>query len=188
MKTIVDTCVWSLALRRQDPNKLALDERQMIAELQEAIRDGRAIIIGPIRQEIFSGIRDKAKFAKTQQLLDPFLDEEIAAEDFVEAARLFNLCRDHGIACGSIDILICAVAARLHYDILTYDQGLKRCIQLLRTRRPSCPELLRAPGVHNKVPPPPWSKESTIPPGIIKVALGFFSPPCQPSGRVRPGC
>ena len=134
MKTIVDTCVWSLALRRQDPNKLAQDERQMIAELQEAIRDGRAIIIGPIRQEILSGIRDKAKFERTQQLLDPFLDEEIAAEDFIHAARLFNLCRDRGIACGSIDMLMCAVAARMHYDILTNDKGLERCVQLLRSQ------------------------------------------------------
>ena len=31
-----------------------------------------------------------------------------------------------------------------------------------------------APGVHNKVPPPLSSTESTMPPGIIKVALGFF--------------
>ena len=135
MKTIVDTCVWSLALRRQNQSSMAPGELQMIAQLQEAIRDGRAIIIGPIRQEILSGIRDKARFAKLKNLLNPFLDEEIAAEDFIHAARLFNLCKDRGVACGSTDILICAVAARLHYDILTNDQGLERCIQLLRTER-----------------------------------------------------
>jgi len=135
MKTIVDTCVWSLALRRQDPSKLTAVDLQIIAQLQEAIREGRVIIIGPIRQEILSGIRNKARFAKTQALLDPFRDEEIAAEDFVDAARLFSICRDHSVACGAVDILICAIAARLHYDILTNDQGLRRCIQLLRTQR-----------------------------------------------------
>jgi len=135
MKTIVDTCVWSLALRRQDQSKLTHEQRETIAELQEAIRDGRAILLGPIRQEILSGIRESARFAKLQAVLDPFLDEEIAADDFVEAARLFNLCKDHGIECGATDILICAVAARQHYDILTCDQGLKRCIQILRTER-----------------------------------------------------
>jgi predicted nucleic acid-binding protein len=134
MKTIVDTCVWSLALRRQDPCKSTAGDLQMIAQLQEAIREGRVIIIGPIRQEILSGIRDKARFAKTQALLDPFRDEEITSEDFVAAAQLFNVCRDRGVECGPVDILICAVAARLHYDILTYDQGLKRCIQLLRSQ------------------------------------------------------
>jgi predicted nucleic acid-binding protein len=132
MKTIVDTCVWSLALRRQDPSKMAAGDLQMITQLQEAIREGRVIIIGPIRQEILSGIRDRARFAKTQALLDPFLDEKIAVEDFVQAARLFNLCRDHGVECGTIDILICAVAARKQYGILTYDQGLKRCMKVLR--------------------------------------------------------
>ena len=40
---------------------------------------------------------------------------------------------DRGVECGSTDILICAVAVQMHYDILTYDKGLKRCIQLLRT-------------------------------------------------------
>ena len=132
MKTIIDTCVWSLALRRRNLTKMAPGELQMIAQLREAIRDGRAIIVGPNRQEILSGIRDEALFAKTRALLDPFLDEEIAPEDFVEAARLFNLCRSRGVECGSIDILICAVASRMQYDILTYDQGLKRCIQVLK--------------------------------------------------------
>jgi predicted nucleic acid-binding protein len=133
MKTIVDTCVWSLALRRQDPGKLTASDLQIIAQLQEAIREGRVIIIGPIRQEILSGIKDRARFSKTQTLLDPFRDEEITSEDFVDAARLFNLCRDHGVECGAVDILICAIAARMHYDILTNDQGLMRCMQLLRT-------------------------------------------------------
>ena len=123
MKTIVDTCAWSLALRRPNQANLPPDELRMIAQLQEAIRDGRAIMLGPIRQEILSGVRDKARFTKLKNLLDPFPDETIAAEDLVEAARLFNLCRSRGVECGSI---------RLHYDILTYDQGLKRCIQLLR--------------------------------------------------------
>jgi predicted nucleic acid-binding protein len=132
MKTIVDTCVWSLALRRQDQTKMAQGDLEMIAQLQEAIREGRVVIIGPIRQEILSGIRNKARFAKTQALLEPYRDEEIEAEDFVEAARLFNVCRDHGVECGPVDMLICAVAVRMRYDILTYDQGLKRCIQVLR--------------------------------------------------------
>jgi predicted nucleic acid-binding protein len=133
MKMIVDTCVWSLSLRRRDKTRINADEQQIIEQLTEAIRDRRVAIIGAIRQEILSGIRDKARFAKTQELLDPFLDEVITAGDYVEAARLFNLCKDRGVECGPVDILICAVATRMQYDILTYDQGLKRCMQVLRT-------------------------------------------------------
>jgi predicted nucleic acid-binding protein len=132
MKVIVDTCVWSLSLRRRSAASLKIGEQQMVAQLRQAIQDGSAAIIGPIRQEILSGIRDKAHFAKTEGLLDSFVDEEIMASDYVEAARLYNLCRDHGVECGSLDILICAVAVRNHYDILTSDAGLERCIAVLR--------------------------------------------------------
>jgi predicted nucleic acid-binding protein len=132
MKVIVDTCVWSLSLRRRSAARLKTGEQQMVAQLREAIQDGNALIVGPIRQEILSGIRDKVQFAKTEELLDPFRDEDITASDYVDAARLFNLCQDHGVQCGAVDTLLCAVAVRNRYGILTYDGGLKRCIEVLR--------------------------------------------------------
>jgi predicted nucleic acid-binding protein len=133
MKVLVDTCVWSLLLRRQNADRISPAEQEIISELREAIQDRRAAIIGPIRQEILSGIRDSAQFARTEGLLGPFRDEEIIPGDFVEAARLFNLCRSRGVACGPVDILLCVVASRNHYGVLTSDQGLKRCIDVLRT-------------------------------------------------------
>jgi predicted nucleic acid-binding protein len=132
MKVIVDTCVWSLSLRRRNKARMNADEQHMVALLQEAIRDRRAVIAGPIRQEILSGIRDKAQFSKTEELLDPFLDEEIRAVDYIEAARFFNLCQDHGVQCGPVDILVCALAARNRFEIMTSDQALLRCIEVLR--------------------------------------------------------
>ena len=134
MKVIVDTCVWSLSLRRRDMTRMNAQELQILAQLREAIKDGLAIIIGPVRQEILSGIRDRAHFIKTVGLLDPFLDEEVLSTDYVEAARLYNLCQDHGVQCGPVDILICAIAARNRYGILTSDQGLLRCIELLQSK------------------------------------------------------
>ncbi len=128
----MDTCVWSLSLRRKDPNRLSEEEQRWLAQLREVIQDNRAAIIGPIRQEILSGIRDRAQFAKTESLLEPFLSEETTAADYIEAARLFNLCRDHGIECGPIDIVVCAAAIRLGYEVLTYDRGMLRCIEALR--------------------------------------------------------
>jgi|ERR1035437_2233849 predicted nucleic acid-binding protein len=132
MKLIVDTCVWSLSLRRQDPTRINADERQILTQMREAIQDRRAVIIGPIRQEVLSGIRNKVHFARTEELLEPFRDKEIIAADYLQAARLFNLCRDRGVECGPVDILICAVAARKSFGVLTYDQGLQRCIDVLR--------------------------------------------------------
>lgn len=133
MKAIVDTCVWSLGLRRGSQVRLSAQEQKTLADLREAIRDRRAAIIGPIRQEVLSGIRDKAWFAKTRELLDSFRDEKITSDDYIEAARLFNLCRDHGVECGPVDILICSVAVRHGFGILTSDKGLMRCIEVLRS-------------------------------------------------------
>lgn len=134
MKVLVDTCVWSLALRRSHRARINPEEQLLIEMLRVAIRDRRAAIIGPIRQEVLSGIRDQAQFTGTKELLDPFPDEPVRTDDYVEAARLFNLCRDHGIQCGPVDILICAVAVRNQFEILTYDQGLKRCAAVLRAQ------------------------------------------------------
>lgn len=133
MRVIVDTCIWSLSLRRANQTRLSAQERKIVNDLKEAIRDQRVAIIGPIRQELLSGIRDRTQFVKTEDLLDRFPGEEITAGDYVEAARLFNLCRDHGVECGPVDILICSVAIRSSYGILTTDQGLARCIEVLRS-------------------------------------------------------
>jgi predicted nucleic acid-binding protein len=135
MRVLVDTCVWSLALRRQNKALLHAEERRLSELLSEAIRDGRVVMIGPVRQELLSGIRDKAQFAKTQGLLEPSEDEELTTADYVAAARCFNLCRARGVQWGGIDMLLCAVAARRHCAILTSDQGLLRCIEVLRAEK-----------------------------------------------------
>jgi predicted nucleic acid-binding protein len=132
MRLLVDTCVWSLALRRRDRAVLSSTEQRLLAALTEAIRDGRVVIVGPIRQEILSGIRNHAQFAKTKRLLDPFPDEPLSPAHYVEAARLYNLCRHHGLECGPVDMLLLAVAVRDGCAILTSDRGLLRCIELLR--------------------------------------------------------
>lgn len=116
---------------------MSIDERRLTARLTEAVQDGNVVMIGPIRQEVLSGIKDEAQFIKTEKLLDPFPDEPLGTADYVEAARLFNLCRTHGVQCGPVDMLICSVAVRKRCLILTNDQGLLRCMDVLKRRRPS---------------------------------------------------
>jgi predicted nucleic acid-binding protein len=133
MKTLVDSCVWSLLLRRKDKSALSGDEQQKVMLLRNAIQDGRVAIIGPIRQEVLSGIKEPAQFEKLRRMLGAFSDEPTPTGDYEEAARLFNICRSHGVECGRVDMLLCAVVARKHWSILTTDGGLKRCMEILRT-------------------------------------------------------
>ena len=136
MKVLVDTSVWSLFLRRRTRTTLNPEELKLGGLLREATQDGRVAIIGPVRQEILSGIRDKSQFSRTEHILDPFPDEDLTKDDFVEAARFFNLCRDRGVECGVVDILICSVAARRRFAVLTNDQALIRCLRVLRISQP----------------------------------------------------
>ncbi len=122
MKVFVDTTVWSLALRRQRPKP---KDRVLIEELSELIKEIRAVLIGPVRQEVLSGIPDPGKFDEVRKHLEPFDDLPIDRGDYEEAARFFNACRKKGVQGSHVDFLICAVAIRHSAAIFTTDTDFK---------------------------------------------------------------
>jgi predicted nucleic acid-binding protein len=131
MKLLADTSVWSLALRRQAAATLSSEESRLKAALAEAISDGRVVMIGPIRQELLSGIKEQSQFERLRTALEAFRDETIATPDYEAAARFYNLCRSHGVECGPVDILICAVAVRHKWSVLANDARLNQCLQII---------------------------------------------------------
>ena len=80
MMVLVDTPVWSLALRRR-PEHLGGSEQGLANVLAELIHEGRAQIVGPIRQELLSGIREEAQFKKIRDYLRAFREPSLEAED-----------------------------------------------------------------------------------------------------------
>ena len=131
MKLLVDTSLWSLALRRRPSAVLSAAEKRLTGILTEAISDGRVAMIGPIRQELLSGVKEQAQFNRLRSSLVAFRDEGIATVDYQEAARLYNLCRSRGVECGPVDILICALAWRRKWDVLANDSLMKRCVAVI---------------------------------------------------------
>jgi predicted nucleic acid-binding protein len=117
MKVIVDTSVWSLALRRQQQQNDSIVNR-----LGDLIADGRVVLLGAVRQEILSGIKHREQFDKLRDRLRAFPDLKLDAEDYELAAGYFNICRRHGIQGANTDFLICATANRRNYEILTTDK------------------------------------------------------------------
>jgi predicted nucleic acid-binding protein len=83
---------------------------------------GTVEIIGPIRQEILSGIRDRLKFEAVRDQLRTFPDLEIGTGDYEEAASYYNRCRSTGIQGSFTDFVICAVAIRHELVIFTDDK------------------------------------------------------------------
>jgi len=133
VRVLVDTPIWSLALWRKTGD-LSAQERCLERELAELIREGRTCLIGPIRQEILSGIRDAKAFERVRERLGHFPDEALGAADFEQAARFFNACRAHGVAGSPIDLLICAVAHRSDLAVFTTDNDFRRYAEHLSIR------------------------------------------------------
>lgn len=130
MKVLPDISVWSLALRRSKSAKLKSNEQRLADQLVQAVSDGRAVVIGPIRQEVLSGIKERAQFENVRAKLEPFRDESIDTEDYVYAAELYNECRRRGVTGGIVDLLICSVAIRRRWGVLSSDAGLNHCLQI----------------------------------------------------------
>jgi predicted nucleic acid-binding protein len=125
MLVLVDTPVWSLALRRK-PGDLSAREQALTQSLAELIRDGRAQLMGVVRQELLSGIREEERFRRLRDYLRAFDEPGLEVRDYEEAARMHNQCRSRGIAGSAIDFLICAVADRRHWQIFTTDRDFER--------------------------------------------------------------
>ena len=125
MNNIIDTCVWSMALRRNS------NESAHTAELQNLILDHRAQMIGPVRQELLSGIRQEAQFQRLEKTLRSFPDLPVSTTDYVLAAKFYNLCRAKGVQGSNTDFLICALAVQNRMAIYTIDQDFSHFAKLL---------------------------------------------------------
>ena len=117
MKVLVDTCIWSHALRSRKP-----EYEVLVKSLETLIAEQRVLIIGAIRQEVLSGYSDHNKFETLKAKLNFFENTPTLDEDYITAARFYNECRQKGVQGSHIDLLICAVAVRLNVSILTSDK------------------------------------------------------------------
>ena len=118
MKVLVDTSVWSLALRRRQPDP----ESAIVGELARLIAGFEVAMIGPIRQELLSGIREDEQFLSLREKLRAFPDLRLESDDFEMAARFFNQCRVRGVQGSNTDFLLCAVGHLRGMPIFTTDK------------------------------------------------------------------
>ncbi|XCN74590.1 MAG: PIN domain-containing protein [Candidatus Electrothrix aestuarii] len=117
MKVIVDTSVWSLALRKNIPQ-----DDLYVNELKELIKESRVQLIGPVRQELLNGIKHENDFNSLKDHLRAFKDLKLETEDYELASEYFNKARRSGIQGSNTDFLICAISTRNNMPILTTDK------------------------------------------------------------------
>lgn len=133
MPLLVDTSIWSLALRRR-PQQLNRLENHLVESWNQLIREEQVVLIGPIRQELLSGIKRETDFLKLQKRLSAFDDLPLRREDYEQAAKFFNQLRTNGITGTATDLLICSVAHHFDIDIFTSDSDFERYADHLSIR------------------------------------------------------
>jgi predicted nucleic acid-binding protein len=118
LSLLVDTSVWSLAMRRDAPS--ATDA---VRELRRAIETGQAILTtGLILQELlqgFAGPRDRAMVLDRFAALPLLVPDR---RDHVDAAELRNRCRRRGLQIGTIDALLAQLCVRHNLTMLSTDR------------------------------------------------------------------
>ncbi len=128
MNVLIDTCIWSLVLRRSPKKSLNLRLKEQISDL---IRELRVVVIGAVRQEVLSGIRDQPQFNKVRNHLHAFPDLQLDASTYELAASFFNQCRTKGIQGSNTDFLLCAAAKQHNLAVFTLDKDFARYGDLL---------------------------------------------------------
>jgi len=118
----VDTCVWSLAFRRDEISAAA-----EVRALRDAIEGGEIIVsTGVILQELlqgFAGPRARKDIIDRFKSL-PFLAPD--RQDHIDAAELRNRCRRAGLQVGTVDALLAQLCIRYDLTLLATDKDFIR--------------------------------------------------------------
>jgi predicted nucleic acid-binding protein len=112
LSVLVDTSVWSLALRRDDPRP-----DPAVDELERLLQSGELVVTtGIVLQELlqgFTGARDRSSILARFAAL-PLLPPSLA--DHVAAADIRTTCRRAGIQIGTVDALLAALC--IQHDVM----------------------------------------------------------------------
>ena len=117
MTLLVDTSVWSLALRRDQPPALP-----QIGALRAALEGDEIVVTtGLVLQELLQGI---AGPRARQDIIEHFAALPMVSpdrQDHVDAADLRNTCWRAGVQIGTIDALLAQLCIRHELTLLTTD-------------------------------------------------------------------
>lgn len=118
MTFLVDTSVWSLALRRAAPSL-----EPTVLMLKEALLGADVVTTtGVVLQELlqgFSGPKSKNDIVERFAALPLIQPDRM---DHIEAAEIRNSCRRSGVQIGTVDALIAQLCIRHKMQLLTIDK------------------------------------------------------------------
>ncbi|TGM58574.1 PIN domain-containing protein [Leptospira adleri] len=122
MKLLVDTSVWSEALRRK--GKTLKSEETFLYQIIQNEDD--IFVTGIILQEILTGIKEPKIFSEIEEQFRYFNFISPSEKDHIEAAKLRNSLSKKGIVLATIDALIAQIAITHNLILVTYDNDFLR--------------------------------------------------------------
>jgi predicted nucleic acid-binding protein len=130
MSLLVDTSVWSLALRR--------DREQDSPAVDELLRalGGPDIVVttGLILQELLQGFVPGRARAQIVERFASMPIVESDRDDYIAAAEIRNTCRRSGVQLGTVDALIARLAIRHDHTLLTADRDFEHAAPYIHLR------------------------------------------------------
>lgn len=118
MRVLVDTSVWSLALRKHGPA-----DHPAVRALSSILLAGEdAFLVGLILQEVLQAFRSDGPFQTMATHLEAFALLPLERPDFVAAASLHRRCAAKGLSVSTVDCQIAAAAIRHNCRLLTADR------------------------------------------------------------------
>lgn len=118
MTFLVDTSVWSLALRRSKPSGFA-----EVQALQSALLEGEEVATtGVILLELLRGAVPASGKEAIRKAFDSLKFVEPSRADYEDAAAIANGCRAKGVQLGSVDALLIQLCVTHDLVLLTTDR------------------------------------------------------------------
>jgi predicted nucleic acid-binding protein len=114
VSVLIDTPIWSLALRRKQPDP------QVTEQLRRLLKNNQARLLGLVRLEVLAGLRPPS-FAQVRDELRILPDHPLTVAHHERAAEFFTTCRAKGVQGSFTDFLLCAASDLDDVPILTTD-------------------------------------------------------------------
>jgi predicted nucleic acid-binding protein len=130
---VVDTGILSLSFRRKRRD-LSAEEQRKVYALEGLFKTGVAALLGPIRQELLSGVDREEVFERLRARLSVLPDLPLDTEMHVLAASFYNRCCARGVTAGDIDMMICAAAWSYEAEIFSGNADFERYAACLPIR------------------------------------------------------
>lgn len=118
MSLLVDTSVWSLALRRD-----AHQDAPEVAALRDALLGADQVFTtGLVLQELLQGFAGPKARSQILERVGALAFVQPDREDHVEAAEVRNACRRRGVQVATIDALLIQLCRRHDLVLLSTDR------------------------------------------------------------------